>query len=65
MTGLVGLASEKAGQAKEAADNTQLPGNTTQTLGGLVDESRNLLGKVLETASKCVTAAQCPPARLH
>ena len=75
IAGLVGLASEKAGQAKASADNTvsslhlslirvrwrrlirirhllqQLPGNTQQTLGGLLDESRNLVGNILHQAS--------------
>lgn len=43
-------AKTKGIEVKDDALNAELPGDTTQTLGGLIDESRALVGQILDTA---------------
>lgn len=43
-------AKHKGLELKDDALTAELPGDTTQTIGGLVDESRALVGQILDTA---------------
>lgn len=51
-------AKSKGQDLKEDAKNTELPGNTDQTIGGLINEARGLAGQFLDTAVYYVKVAE-------